>query len=233
MHPALRVAISRAFFALHRPRSGMRAIFYYHSVGSGSPLAQPVAAFTAQVRYLARWFRVVRLSEFLDAADAGGNLAAVTFDDGYADNAGPVRDILERWGIPGTFFVVTGYLGRELPTSGGPFRLMTAADVKSLAAAGHEVGAHTVTHPSLPALPAEEVRYEVAESKRFLEELLGQAVTSFAYPKGAWNGEIRRAVEAAGYRQAVTTRRGFVAPPLDPLTLPRLAVRDYVAGAVR
>jgi len=229
VHPAVRVAVSRTFFALHRPGPGRRVIWFYHSVGSASPLAQPVEAFRTQVRYITRWFRVVKLSEFLTAADVDGhNLASITFDDGYADNAGHVRDILEAAGIPGTFFVVTGLLGRDFDTSGGPFRLMTAADVKSLAQAGHEVGAHSVTHPILPALAAADARREVADSKRFLEDLLGSEVTSFAYPKGLVDARVRRLVEDAGYRQAVVTRRAFVTPPVDPFALPRLAARDYI-----
>jgi peptidoglycan/xylan/chitin deacetylase (PgdA/CDA1 family) len=229
----LRDVISQAFFALHRPGVGLRVVFFYHSVGSESPLAEPVEAFRAQVRYVARWFHVVRLAEFLAASAAlDRNVACLTFDDGFADNAVTVRDTLEAAGVPGTFFVVTGSLGGDLQMSGGRFRMMDPAQVKALAAAGHEVGAHTVTHPILPGLADEEARREVVDSKQFLEDLLGMAVTSFAYPKGRMDLRVRSFVHDAGYRQAVVTRRAFVEPPVDPLALPRLAVRDYIRMAV-
>jgi peptidoglycan/xylan/chitin deacetylase (PgdA/CDA1 family) len=231
VHPWIRNALYAAFLSWHTPAAGLRMILLYHSIGSASPLAQSAAAFRLQVRYVARWFHVVRLSDFLSlAADPlHRNLASITFDDGFADNATVARAVLDAAGVPGTFFVVTGRLGKDLPTSAGPVRLMTPADVKALADGGHEIGAHSVTHPQLTQLPADEVWRQVADSKRHLEDLLGRAVTSFSYPKGRVDEQVRQSVEQAGYRQAVMSRpRGFVIPPLDPYALPRLAIQDYV-----
>jgi peptidoglycan/xylan/chitin deacetylase (PgdA/CDA1 family) len=47
-----------------------------------------------------------------------------------------------------------------------------------------EVGAHTMTHPALSALPVASQREEIQRSKARLEDILGQPVTSFAYPYG-------------------------------------------------
>ncbi len=231
----MRGALYTTFFSIHRPGRLTRAIFLYHSVGGASPLAESVPAFRAQMCYVARWFRVLRLSDFLAAAadDPPRSLATITFDDGFADNATAARAILDELNLPATFFVVTGRLGRDLQTSAGPFALMTPAQVRSLAAAGHEIGSHSVTHPTLPDLPAAAAQQEILDSKRYLEDLLGSAVTSFAYPKGRVNEEVRRLVKEAGYDQAVVTRRAFVTAPIDPLALPRVAVKDYIRLATR
>jgi peptidoglycan/xylan/chitin deacetylase (PgdA/CDA1 family) len=223
------------FFSVHRPR-GLRVILFYHSVGSASPLAESVQAFRTQMRYVARWFRVVRVSEFLRATadDPQQNLAAVTFDDGFADNATVARPILEEVGVPGTFFVVTGALGAALRTSAGPFALMTPGQVKAVAAAGHEIGAHSVTHVPLTEVSLQQARREIVDSHRYLEDLVGSAVTSFSYPKGRVNEQVRQLVRDAGYQQAVGSRpRRFVDPPVDPFVLPRVAIRDYVRLAAR
>ena len=65
--------------------------------------------FRAQMRFLKRNFQVVRFEE--DWADLKGPAVAVTFDDGYADNAREALPILEEVGVPATFFVSTGTLG--------------------------------------------------------------------------------------------------------------------------
>lgn len=233
-----RWAVAKAlgtFVRSHRPRSGTRVILRYHSVGSASPLAEPTEAFEAQMRYARRWFTVLPLREFTDAlaAAAPANLLAVTFDDGYVDNETVVRPLLDRLGIRATFFIVTGSMGREFQTSGGRFGLMAPTQVKSLAAAGHEIGSHTVGHPRLPEVPADAAVWEVSESKAMLEDLLGTPVTSFAYPKGRVNDAVQEYVVGAGYHRAVGTRRGFVRPDADPFALPRFSIRDYVRAAVR
>jgi peptidoglycan/xylan/chitin deacetylase (PgdA/CDA1 family) len=64
--------------------------------------------FRAQMRFLKRDFQLVRFEE--DWSDLKGPAVAVTFDDGYADNALEALPILEEVGIPATFFVSTGNL---------------------------------------------------------------------------------------------------------------------------
>ncbi|MGB7043842.1 MAG: polysaccharide deacetylase family protein [Methylocella sp.] len=52
-----------------------------------------------------------------------------------------------------------------------------------------ELGAHTVTHTALPALPEASQREEIRQCKPELEQLLGRPVTSFAYPYGQYAAE--------------------------------------------
>ena len=88
------------------------------------------------------------------------------------------------------------------------------------------IGAHTVNHYVLSSLSAEEVRYEIAESRRILEAQLDKQIEHFAYPFGN-----RREVEArefsiaaqCGFKTAMTTRTGniFSAHSAHLNTLPR------------
>jgi len=74
----------------------------------------PPALFDAQMRHLARAYRPLPLAELLRRSREGNvpdGAVAVTFDDGYADNADHALPILKRHGIPATVFLVTGCIG--------------------------------------------------------------------------------------------------------------------------
>lgn len=65
--------------------------------------------FRAQMRFLKNNYRIVRFEE--DWSGIREPALAVTFDDGYADNALEALPILEQVGVPATFFVSTGAIG--------------------------------------------------------------------------------------------------------------------------
>jgi len=90
-----------------------------------------------------------------------------------------------------------------------------------------EIGAHTVTHPMLAALPADSQREEIYRSKVSLEGILGYPVTSFSYPYGSRDDETVSLVREAGFACACSTRPGAVGHEADPLQLPRFQVEDW------
>jgi peptidoglycan/xylan/chitin deacetylase (PgdA/CDA1 family) len=87
-----------------------------------------------------------------------------------------------------------------------------------------DIGAHTRTHASLPALPAATQRGEVDGSRRDLERILGHFVYFFAYPYGAYSPAVVREVRRAGFVMAVTTKGGTHESSLAPLAMPRIHV---------
>ena len=125
-------------------------------------------------------------------------VVSLTFDDGRASHDVAGR-ILGDHGLRGTFYLNSGLIGRP--------RHLNWEQVDALAGAGHEIGGHTVSHPNLTSIPAEEARREVAADR---EELLdrGHAATTFAYPFGEGHADraVRDAVETAGY---VVARRAW------------------------
>ena len=90
-----------------------------------------------------------------------------------------------------------------------------------------EIGAHTVTHPLLPALPASSQRTEVARSKILLEESLGTSVRHFSYPYGSFAEETIEIAKDSGFVSACTTAEGIVDRSTDPFRLPRFTVHDW------
>lgn len=93
-----------------------------------------------------------------------------------------------------------------------------------------EIGAHTVTHPVLSALPAAAQQDEIQGSKARLEEILGRPVTSFSYPYGsrsAYTAETVAIVREAGFACACSNFPDVVWRRTDSLQLPRFLVQDW------
>lgn len=77
------------------------------------PGVPDAARFQAQMHWIKTWFNVLALPEAVErlrAGDLPARAAAITFDDGYADNATVALPILKRLELPATFFIAAGYL---------------------------------------------------------------------------------------------------------------------------
>lgn len=110
-------------------------------------------------------------------------------------------------------------------------RPLTVEEVKQLADGERiEIGAHTVSHSMLSALPASDQRREIQQSKADLEEILGYPVRSFAYPFGTlsdYTSETVSLVKQIGFDCACSNFKEVVQPGADLFQLPRLIVRDW------
>ena len=91
---------------------------------------------------------------------------------------------------------------------------------------GNDIGSHTVSHPELPRLDERRLDLEVTESRRQLERITGSEVIAFCYPSGQYNQRVLEAVQRAGYRLAVTTRRGARLRTDRPFEIPRLRIEE-------
>jgi peptidoglycan/xylan/chitin deacetylase (PgdA/CDA1 family) len=107
------------------------------------------------------------------------------------------------------------------PTPPDFARMMTFGELADLAADGHEIGSHSLSHRMMPECNDQQLHRETAESRRVLEERLQTAIESFCYPNGACDARSAHAVAKAGYRRAVTTAWGSNAPDSDPFQLRR------------
>lgn len=125
-----------------------------------------------------------------------------SFDDGFASNARVAREILEPAGVRALFFVCPGLMdlapeeqreaiaqqmfnGRIAAEDLDPdLRLMTWDEITALSAAGHVIGAHSMTHSRLTLLDGEALRHEILDCGAQLEARLDAPVGWFAYPFG-------------------------------------------------
>ena len=134
-----------------------------------------------------------------------------SYDDGVTQDV-RLAELFHRYGMKATFNLNSSLLGRpgSLMREGRHVlhNKVSAADVRSIYA-GHEVAAHTCTHPFLPSMEDEEaIVREVEEDRVRLSELCGYEVVGFAYPGGGINFD-RRVSELlrrrTGVRYARTT----------------------------
>jgi peptidoglycan/xylan/chitin deacetylase (PgdA/CDA1 family) len=116
------------------------------------------------------------------------------------------------------------------PTARPSHRTLRADELAAIVDGGLvEIGAHTVTHPSLGSLPVDAQREEIESSRASLEALLGRPVPSLAYPYGAEPDVTPDTVtlaREAGFTSAYVTAQGRVREGSDRHALPRIFVPD-------
>lgn len=99
---------------------------------------------------------------------------------------------------------------------------MSVEDARDLHKKGHEIGAHTATHPLLTQEDAESLIREITDCKRDLESMLSAEVRGFCYPNGDVDDRVALAVRAAGFTNAPTVTPGYNDRSTDPFRLRRL-----------
>jgi peptidoglycan/xylan/chitin deacetylase (PgdA/CDA1 family) len=314
---------------LRRGFTSQGVILMYHSIAEVDldpwSLCVTPQHFAEHLEVLQKYAHPISLKQ-LAIAHQNGNIppraVAITFDDGYVDNLYQAKPLLERYNIPATVFVTTGYIGQQrefwwdelerlllrpgrlpdklcleingnthqwelgsaadyseedrecdrhispwksqpgsrlflyyslwqqlkpLPESDqlkALYEITQWANVDSVARPTHrpllpeevrtleqgelvEVGAHTVTHPSLKAhIPTFQL-HEIQQSKADLEQLLGHPVTSFAYPFGDYAAETVELMRETAFACACSTVKDTVWRKSDCFQLPRFNVHNW------
>jgi peptidoglycan/xylan/chitin deacetylase (PgdA/CDA1 family) len=212
-----------------RPPAGGATVLIYHRVGAGtgSLVDLPVDQFTRQLEILTTAHRVLPLAEALDdlAAGTAEPSVVVTFDDGTADFVDVVLPLLERYRVPATLYLATGFVDGARRWDDGA-RPMTRTGLAEVASSPWvSVGSHTHRHLLLDRLAPEQVGPELDRSVELIAQWCGTPPADFAYPKAvppssAADAEVRRR-----FRSAALARPGANRPGDDVWALRRTAVQ--------
>jgi peptidoglycan/xylan/chitin deacetylase (PgdA/CDA1 family) len=256
-----------------------------------------IGRFRQQLETLARRYSIVPLHTLVRQLAAGvlrAQSAAITFDDGYADNYESGFPILRRMGVPATIYLATGYiescksfwwdrLGWLLSRHAGGLwsapselsvdkidltsrerveevhrrlcerlraldntarehllrladhetpppsvdRPLTWQEASEMQRHGVTFCAHSEWHSSLVALSDPILKHEIEASRDRITARLGTNPVTFAYPYGDVDTRVSRAVEAAGFLDAVTVREGLCSKTSPRLLLPRVQVGNW------
>ena len=99
--------------------------------------------------------------------------AIITFDDGMLSQYTHAKTILDKYIFKATFYIICNSVDKE--------NRMNWNNIQILEEEGHEIGSHSMNHKRLSKLSEEEMKYEIIQSKRCLQEN-GFNVTSFSFP---------------------------------------------------
>jgi peptidoglycan/xylan/chitin deacetylase (PgdA/CDA1 family) len=217
------------------------SIVAFHRVNDELPpdsLTCSSADFELFCQFFKDHFMVVPLSEQVRACYENrptGGTVSITLDDGYLDNYTVAAPILERLGLPATFFVTTSFIGTQhvppwdadLPMHPG---WMTWEQVRDLASRGFDIGAHTQTHIDMGHESADVIAAELAGSRLALEQALGREVRLFAYPFGGPENiteTARTLVRDAGFTCCLSCDSGTNPVLPNPFYLRRLPISHW------
>jgi peptidoglycan/xylan/chitin deacetylase (PgdA/CDA1 family) len=157
--------------------------------------------FTSQMDYLAAHgyhpvdFNDVR-AYFAAARPLPSKPVVITLDDGYLDLYTTAFPILSAHGFKAVAYIVSSFAGQS--------RYVSRAQILEMDHGGIQIASHTVDHANLAKSSFGSIMYEVVESKRWLEALVGHPVLDFAYPSGKFSPTAISLLAIAGYDTAVT-----------------------------
>ena len=217
-------------------------ILMYHSISddpeTGTPsyyrLSTPPGLFREQMRFLRdNGYSVLSIPEVVENLGSETlnerRRVALTFDDGYSDFYSHAWPILKEFGYTATVFLSTAFVG-DNPKSFKERLCLNWGEVRELHSDGVCFGSHTVHHVQLYDLGWPTIESELADSKKELEDRVGDSVDAFGYPyaypqsDSDFCNRFSSLLELCGYAYCVTTRIGHLCAGDDRFKLKRLPV---------
>jgi peptidoglycan-N-acetylglucosamine deacetylase len=129
----------------------------------------------------------------------------ISVDDGHPTDL-RTASLLHDLGLKATFYI---------PKTNPEREVMSLADIREIAGQ-FDVGAHTGSHLSLRSMDNASAFAEIEGGKHWLEEVTGQRVSAFCYPRGKFNSRTRDLVKKAGFKGARTCMFNLHEFPADP-----------------
>jgi peptidoglycan/xylan/chitin deacetylase (PgdA/CDA1 family) len=211
-------------------------VLFYHRVaddGAGEETCSN-RVFARQIRWLAGHFDMISLAEVQRRIRTGNSprpAVHVTFDDGYAENCQQAIPLLVKMHVPCTYFVTAGnvFCGRPFDhdvARGRRFPPNTLEQLRAMAAAGIEIGAHTRSHADLGGLTdLDRLNQEVVVAGQELRAAIGRPVRYFAFPFGQYmnlSSDVFHLARQAGYEAVCSAYGGYNFPGSDPFHVQRI-----------
>jgi len=212
-------------------RSADVPIFMYHYI-SASPSAQdhirvglsvPPEMFEAQLKLLSdNGYTTISLRDLYEFLAVGKALPdkpiILTFDDGYLDNYTNAFPILQKYGMIGTFFVLTG------PADDGESAYLTWDMITEMSNAGMDIQLHSREHLDMRNRSFDWLVFQIIGGRQSIEGHTGKPVIFMAYPSGKYDAAVLHFLRGNNFWAAVTTASGVTHTLSEPLLWDRVRI---------
>ncbi|MGD8282916.1 MAG: polysaccharide deacetylase family protein [Desulfobacterales bacterium] len=200
-------------------------ILTYHRFAEScsSPLCMPEKTFDLHMKYLKEnGYHAITGDELLAFLEYRQGIpkksVLITMDDGYRSVYNIAYPILKKYGFTATIFIYTSFVGVSKTA-------ITWNQLKEMKAAGFTIGSHTIDHSDLTNPKEGEteqafinrIQRELYGSKKIIDQKLEQNTYFLAYPYGYYDQKSIQMAKKAGYKVAMSVKRGgnpFFANPL-------------------
>jgi peptidoglycan/xylan/chitin deacetylase (PgdA/CDA1 family) len=122
----------------------------------------------------------------------------ITFDDGHESDFTIALPLLKKYNFTANFFVTTDWIGKT--------GYMNPNQLRSLRKEGMLVQSHAKTHAFLDNMTGDEINIELVQSKKTLEDVLGEEIACISFPGGRYNDAVIQGARAAHYSALFCSR---------------------------
>ena len=141
----------------------------------------------------------------------------ISFDDGNQTDYTIAFPLLEKFGFKATFFLTSDFIDK-------PGHL-SKPQILQMSQVGMELGTHGKTHQFLSTLNENELKAELLESKKMLEEISGKKIELLSLPGGYYSSKVKEMAKELGYKGICTSKFGLNENNTNPFKLKRISLR--------
>lgn len=174
--------------------------------------------FREQMEYIHNnGYKTLTLNELLITnSNTNRKSVIITFDDGWVNNYTNAFPIIKEFHLTATIFVITDFVGKPNYVSWDNLRRMNQE--------GLSVQSHTVTHRPLAYLDTAEMKLELRDSKKIIEDHLETVVDFLSAPHGMINQKVVNVARFLDYKAICTSEPGFSHSRGNPTVLNRINI---------
>ena len=177
-------------------------VLTYHAFGSKLShdtygMSIKLNDFDDQLKFYKDNYNIINIQQYKNHGD---DTLSITIDDGYKDNLEAVN-ILCKHDLPFTLYVTANTLDTR--------DYLSSSDIRSLSNLNNcEIASHSYDHIRLGTLDNQKILYQLTESKKVIEDIIGYSINGISYPSGSYNDYVVSTLASLGYEYAACSIKG-------------------------